>query len=93
MIDREPLDDVIAKATRDEAFKARLMNDPKAVLEEAGFELPDGLAVRVVENTDRTMHLVLPVPPEGDLSQAELKRIAGGSNDSNSSLPDDIRES
>jgi hypothetical protein len=70
---------VVAKAWADEAFKQRLLAEPATVLREQGIELPDGLDVRVVENTDTIAHLVLPKPPQGELSVTELDQVAGGS--------------
>ena len=56
------------------------MADPKAVLAEYGMDLPDGMAVNVVENTDNTVHITMPAPPSGhqDLSDEELRNAAGG---------------
>ena len=64
---------------KDEALKARFMNDPKAVLAERGVNIPDGIDVKVVENTDNTVHITLPVAPGGnELSTRELMAAAGG---------------
>jgi hypothetical protein len=69
---------IIAKAWSDPAYKARLLADPRAALAEAGVSVPAGKAVRVVENTDRLVHLVLPQRPTGELSEADLDNAAGG---------------
>ena len=69
---------IIARAWRDPAFKAKLMADPHGVLEEAGLQVRDGVTVKVVENTDTHHHLVLPPKPSGELSDAELDKVAGG---------------
>ena len=70
---------VVARTWQDEAFKQRLLGDPRAVLQEHGVPLPDGQAVRVVENTADTVHLVLPPKlPEGELSDEQLDQAAGG---------------
>ena len=55
----------------------RLMAEPAAVLREAGIELPAGQQVRVVENTDQVVHLVLPQQPR-ELSDEQLEQVAGG---------------
>ena len=54
--------------------------DPKAVLAERGIELPDGIDVAAVENTDNTVHITLPMAPDGhaELSDDELSNAAGG---------------
>ena len=72
------LGQVVAKAWQDEAFKQRLLANPQAVLQEHGIAVPDGVTVRVVEDTAETKHLVLPTNPAGELSDDELERVAGG---------------
>ena len=72
---------LFAACWRDEALKARFMDDPKAVLAEYGMEVPDGMDVKVVENADNCVHITMPAPPsgDGDLSDDELSDAAGGS--------------
>ena len=52
----------------------------KAVLAERGIEMPDGMDVTVVENSDNTVHITLPMAPDGhaELSDEELSNAAGG---------------
>ena len=69
---------VLINAWRDDAFKQRLLGNPDAVLQENGLPLPAGKAVRVVENTAETVHLVLPVKPNAELSEQELEQVTGG---------------
>jgi len=74
---------IIAKASKDEAFREQLLNDPKAALERAlGITFPQEVTIHVHEDTPTTLHLVLLVnSQEGkprDLSDAELERVAGG---------------
>ena len=78
--ERNQLADLFAACWKDEALKQRFMNDPKAVLAEYGMDVPDGMAVNVVENTDNTVHITMPAPPSGsrDLSDDELSNAAGG---------------
>ena len=76
---RNQLADLFAACWKDEALKQRFMADPKAVLAEHGMDVPDGMAVNVVENTDNTVHITMPAPPSGnDLSDEELRAAAGG---------------
>ena len=77
---RNQLADLFAACWKDEALKQRFMSDPKAVLAEYGMDVPDGMAVNVVENTDNTVHITMPAPPSGggDLSDDELSNAAGG---------------
>ncbi len=71
---------VIAKAWRDPAFKAELIANPAAALKAEGIDVPAGMAVTVVENTDRHLHLVLPPAPTDELSDEALDAVAGGSD-------------
>jgi hypothetical protein len=57
------LGNVIAKAWTDEDFKQALMRDPRAAIEAEGVCLPEGLEVRVLENSDSVFNLVLPPMP------------------------------
>src|SRR5438874_5755979 len=72
---------VVARAWRDEAYKQRLLRDPRAVLAEAGLAVPANLEVQVHEATRTHLHLVLPPAPTEELSDAELDQVAGGAND------------
>jgi hypothetical protein len=69
---------VVAKAWSDADFKARLRKDAGAVLKEEGIQVPENMSVKVVENSDTVVHLVLPAHPGAELSFEELDRVAGG---------------
>ena len=77
---KNALTQLFAACWKDEALKARFMSDPKAVLAEYGMDVPDGMDVNVVENTDNRVHITMPAPPSGgmDLSDEELSNAAGG---------------
>jgi hypothetical protein len=51
-----------------------------AVLAEHGMDVPEGINVNVVENTDNTVHVTLPAAPDAhaELSDEELANVAGG---------------
>ena len=67
---------IIEKATEDEAFRGKLLSDPKTSIEdELGITIPEGMTVEVHENTAQTVHLVLPTVK---LSESELQTTAGG---------------
>ncbi len=68
----------IARAWTDAAYKARLLSDPHTALAETGVEIPAGTKIKVVEDTADTRHLVLPLKPEGELSDQEIEQLAGG---------------
>ena len=71
---------LIAACWKDDALKQRFLSDPHAVLAEHGMDVPEGMNVNVVENTDTTVHVTLPAAPtaNGDLSDEELVNAAGG---------------
>ena len=70
---------IIAKAWRDPVFKAELIANPAAALKAEGIDVPAGMTVTVVENTDKQFHLVLPPKPNDELSEEDLDAVAGGS--------------
>jgi len=87
--ERNALTDLYAACWKDDALKARFMADPKAVLAERGIEMPDGMDVTVVENTDNTVHITLPMAPSGHakLSDEELSNAAGGERTERTNRP------
>ena len=68
---------LIAKCWADEGFKRKLLADPAATLKAEGAELPAGLSIKALENTDKVFHLVIPAKPT-DLSDEDLDKVAGG---------------
>ncbi len=77
MGDSNQIGQLISKAMSDEKFKKRLLSDTAAVLKENGVTVPAGMEIKVVENTDKVFHLVIP-QSSGELSQKELDKAAGG---------------
>lgn len=69
---------LMAKVWSDDQFKQRLINDPRAVLQEQGIDAPRGVEVRVVENTANIVYLVLPPQPSEEISDEQLEQVAGG---------------
>ena len=77
---------IVAKAWADEAFKQRLLADPAAVLKAEGLAVPEGVELRLVENTDKVVHLTLPAKP-AELSDEQLDDVAGGASPNCGSFP------
>ena len=74
---------IVQRSVEDEDFRQRLFDDSKgAVEQELGRRLPEGVEVRVVEETPDTIYLVLPsasaLGEGGSLSDQELDAVAGG---------------
>ena len=75
---------IIQRSLEDDAFRQRLIEDPKAAVEqELGARLPEEVRVVTVEESADTIYLVLPSTPmagsEGvELSDQELESVAGG---------------
>jgi hypothetical protein len=67
----------VAKAWSDGTFKQRLIADPAGVLKENGIEMAGKAAIKIVEDSAKTIHLILPERPV-ELSEAELEQVAGG---------------
>ena|SRR5579859_2705118 len=65
---------IIARAWSDEVFKQRLISRPQDVFSEYKLDVPKGMQIRVVENTDDTMHFVLPAKPSG-MNHISLDRL------------------
>jgi hypothetical protein len=78
---------IVERALRDDIYRQRLKQNPKAVLAEAiaeltgqEIEVPENVEVKVVEETPGTVYLVLPARLEGEaeLSEEQLASAAGG---------------
>jgi hypothetical protein len=64
---------IVARASRDPAFKARLLTDANAALRDLGLGVRNGMTLKVVEDTECLTHIVLPAkraaaPPPGLVS-------------------------
>jgi Nitrile hydratase, alpha chain len=77
---------LLQRSLEDDAFRQRLLEDPKAAVEqELGTRLPEDVRVVAVEETAETIYLVLPFrSTEGqeveELSDGELEAVAGGAD-------------
>ena len=75
---------IIQRSIEDDAFRQKLIEDPKGALEqELGTRLPEEVRIVTVEETAETIYLVLPSTPMasgegGALSDQELESVAGG---------------
>lgn len=70
---------MVAKAWTDEEYKARLLSDPKSVFKENDVDVPDGVEIKIVEDTGKVKHYTLPPSPvEGELRDEDLEKVSGG---------------
>ena len=80
-MDREEMNkkmgQIIAKAWSDAEFKARLLANPAEILQAEGIEVPAGVKVNAVENTNEQFFLVIPNKPD-ELSDEQLDNVSGG---------------
>lgn len=68
---------IVMRCWTDAEFKASLQADPVAALQSLGIEVPGGLQLQVLVDTEEVRHLVIPALPV-DLSDAQLDALAGG---------------
>ena len=54
----------VAKAWADDDYKKRLISDSATVLKEEGIDVPEGMEIKVVENTQALFYMVLPAAPD-----------------------------
>ena len=79
MTRQEVIQKIIARAADDSAYKQELINNPKAVLAQEGFNIPDDIKVTVLEETPTHFTVVLPITPKAnELSESDLESVAGG---------------
>ena len=69
---------LIARSFKDEVFKQELLANPKVVVEkELGTKLPEESDIKVLEETETTLYMVLPSNPYQGLTEPELKAMMG----------------
>lgn len=73
----QKMSQILTRCWADAAFKVQLLADPVAVLNAQGLEVPAGVQVRVVEDTDQVVHWVIPARPN-EVSDDALEAVAGG---------------
>ena len=72
---------IILKALKDSIFREQLLKDPKGTIgQELGIALPDHLSVKIVEEKENEVVLVIPqnAQQEDEITQLELESVSGG---------------
>ena len=73
--------EAVRKSCLDQSFKNRLLGQPTETLRTEGFDMPPGVEVEVLEDSDEVLHLVLPfnaLSSTAELSDKELASVVGG---------------
>ena len=68
---------LVSRAWSDPSFKERLLSHPAEVIRESGIPVPDGIAIRVHEDSASVRNIVLPAKPD-KLSDEQLSMVVGG---------------
>lgn len=69
---------IVAKAWSDKSFKETLFADPVTVFKEYNIEIPEGMEIRLVENTDKVLNFTFPLKPtdkQCDQNSAVIKTV------------------
>lgn len=70
---------LIARATADAEFRARLVANPSnAIRQEFGIDVPDHARIQVHESDMSVLHIALPISPNVELDEERLEAIAAG---------------
>lgn len=76
-------DQLVSRAQQDPDFRQQLLSNPAAALEtQLGTSIPEGVNIRVVEESPQEVYVVLPAAPAqgGALSDDQLASVAGGAS-------------
>ena len=63
-MEKNPLNDIVARSCTDKLFRQELLKDPAGVLRRASIQVPEGITIKIIENTDEKIHVVLPTSLE-----------------------------
>jgi hypothetical protein len=76
-----------SRAMQDETFRQKLLNDPRAAVEEVlGKKLPANMEVKTIEESPSTLTVIVPAKPTDELSDNDLEKVAGGAHRSGSNI-------
>lgn len=72
------LNEIQTAAAENPEFKAQLLANPKAAIEElTKLKVPDNIEIAVLQDTPELLNIVLPYKSD-ELSEVELENISGG---------------
>lgn len=59
-MEENPLQEILIRVCSDKAFREKFMKDPKGVLQSASIQVPENITLRILENSDDQIYIVLP---------------------------------
>lgn len=68
---------LIAKCWADEAFKQQLISEPAHILAQESIEIPEGVQVKVLADSEHRLHWVIPARPNHLLDE-EIGVVTAG---------------
>ena len=80
--------EVVSKCWEDEAYKKRFVEDPEAVLSEAGFEVEEGVTYKVIEQPKLVKYLVIPHEDAKDAVQTIAKNLLNVAEKKDTIIPE-----
>jgi hypothetical protein len=69
---------ILERAGSDSALRSQLVSGGASALRALGVGVPDGVAVKFVEDSATVRHFVIPSPAGAELTEADLDKVAGG---------------
>ena len=69
---------IVAKCWMDESYRKNFIADPAAALKDEGIIVPEGVKIRVLEDTSELRSFILPAKPDdlGDVEKLEDRLAA-----------------
>jgi len=68
-MEKNPLREVLIQTCTDKIFRENFVKDPAGALRKASIQVPDGITIKVLQNSDDQLYIVLPTsledPPAG----------------------------
>ena len=61
---------------KDAAYRSRVVREPRVVLHEFGYDVPDGIGIEVWDASAESRHMVLPRRPAGTAGASEQELAA-----------------
>ena len=74
----DKIKDFARQYTNDASFRAEADADPSAAVKKAGFNVPEGINLKFVQNTSATTYVSFPEDPNDMLKDENLDSLAGG---------------